>query len=39
MQERLWTVAEVAKYLHLHPQTVREKLRRGEIGGAKVGDN
>jgi excisionase family DNA binding protein len=39
MQERLWTVAEVAAYLRLHPQTVREKLRSGAIAGAKVGDN
>ncbi|MBN1937452.1 MAG: serine hydrolase, partial [Anaerolineae bacterium] len=31
------TVAEVAAYLHLHPLTVRNLIRRGELPARKVG--
>lgn len=33
----IMTVAETAAYLHLHPETLREKARRGEIPAAKIG--
>jgi excisionase family DNA binding protein len=35
--EPLWTVAEVAKYLRLAPETVRMMARRGELPSLKVG--
>ena len=31
------TVAEVAGYLHLHPLTVRNLIRKGELPARKVG--
>ena len=31
------TVAEVAEYLHLHPLTVRNLIRKGELPACKVG--
>lgn len=31
------TVAEVAGYLHLHPLTVRNLIRKGELPACKVG--
>ena len=35
--EQLWTVEEVAKYLRLQPETVREKARKGEFPAYKAG--
>ena len=35
--EALWTVDEVAAYLRWEPTTVRDKARRGELPGVKVG--
>jgi len=33
----LFTVDEVAERLHVHPQTVRVWIRRGQLGSHKVG--
>ena len=33
----LYTVDEVAERLHVHPQTVRVWIRRGELGHVRVG--
>jgi excisionase family DNA binding protein len=33
----LWTVEEVARYLNLQPETIREKSRKGELPAIKVG--
>ena len=33
----LLTVKEVAEELRVHPETVREKLRHGDIKGIKIG--
>ena len=33
----LWTVQEVSQYLRLKPETVRAKVRRGELPGIKIG--
>ena len=35
--ERLLTLREAAEVLRLHPRTVREYLRRGEIEGRLIG--
>jgi excisionase family DNA binding protein len=35
--ERMYTVAEVADRLRLHPQTIREWLREGRIKGIRLG--
>jgi len=35
--ERLLTLGEVAEVLRLHPRTVREYVRRGEIEGRIIG--
>lgn len=35
--EPLWTADEVARFLGLHPQTVYEKSRLGEIPSIKLG--
>ena len=33
----LLTVRDAAKYLKIHPETVRTKLREGTLKGVKVG--
>ena len=33
----MFTVDEIAKRLHVHPQTVRVWIRKGELGHHKVG--
>jgi excisionase family DNA binding protein len=33
----IMTVEQTADYLHLHPETLRAKARRGQIPAAKVG--
>jgi excisionase family DNA binding protein len=33
----LFTVDEIAERLHVHPQTVRAWIRRGQLGTHKVG--
>lgn len=33
----LWTVDEVAKYLVLNPETIRQMARRAQIPGFKMG--
>jgi excisionase family DNA binding protein len=35
--EQLWDVAEAAKFLRIHPKTLRAKARRGVIPGVQVG--
>jgi len=35
--ERLLTLREAAEVLRLHPRTVREYLRRGELEGRVIG--
>jgi len=35
--ERLLTLREAAEVLRLHPRTVREYIRRGEIEGRVIG--
>ena len=35
--EQLWTVEEVAEYLHLQPETVRAKSRKRGFTAYKVG--
>lgn len=35
--ERMYTVAQVAKRLQLHPQTIREWLRAGDLVGVRLG--
>lgn len=35
--ERLLTIREAAEVLRLHPRTVREYLRRGELEGRLLG--
>ncbi len=35
--ERMYTVAQVATRLQIHPQTVREWLRIGKLKGARLG--
>jgi excisionase family DNA binding protein len=35
--ERLLTLQEAAEVLRLHPRTVREYLRRGELEGRLIG--
>ena len=35
--EQLWDVAEAAKFLRIHPKTLRDKARRGVIPGVQVG--
>lgn len=35
--ERLLTIREAAEVLRLHPRTVREYLRRGELEGRVIG--
>jgi len=35
--ERLLTLREAAEVLRLHPRTVREYIRRGEIAGRIIG--
>lgn len=35
--ERLYTVEEVAEYLHVQPSTVRFYLRGGQLGGILMG--
>ncbi len=35
--EPLWTVAEVANYLQLEPETIRSMARRKELPALKVG--
>ncbi|MBN1935867.1 MAG: helix-turn-helix domain-containing protein [Anaerolineae bacterium] len=37
LQTDTMTVAEVAEYLHLHPLTVRNLIRKGELPAYKVG--
>ena len=37
MADRLLTLLEAAEYLRLHPRTLREYLRRGEIKGRLIG--
>lgn len=37
--ENLYTVEETAEKLKIHPETVRDYLRDGKIGGVKVGRN
>ena len=36
-QEHLWTVEDVATYLQVKPETVRELSRQGIIPGFQVG--
>ena len=33
----LWTVKDVAKYLNMQPETIRNLARRGEIPSIKIG--
>jgi excisionase family DNA binding protein len=33
----IWTVKEVADYLRVHPETVRQWLREGELVGMPLG--
>ena len=35
--EQLWDVSEAAKFLRIHPKTLRDKARRGVIPGIQVG--
>lgn len=35
--EQLWDVSEAAKFLRIHPKTLRDKARRGVIPGVQVG--
>jgi excisionase family DNA binding protein len=35
--ERLFTLKEAAEFLRLHPRTVREYVRRGELKGRLIG--
>ena len=35
--DRLYTLAEVAEYLRVHPQSVRRWLRADVLDGARVG--
>jgi excisionase family DNA binding protein len=35
--EPLYTVDETARYLKLHPQTVRKMIRRGDLKSTAVG--
>jgi len=35
--ERLLTLREAAEVLRLHPRTVREYVRHGELGGRVIG--
>lgn len=37
MSNRILTVVEAAAALQLHPDTVRERLRKGELPGRRVG--
>jgi excisionase family DNA binding protein len=37
MTEKLLTVETVAERLHVHPETVRRWLRKGEIEGIRLG--
>ena len=37
LRDRLRTPEEVAEYVHLNAQTVRAKLRSGEIRGVRLG--
>jgi len=38
MMNRTYTAKEIAKYLRVHPYTVRRLARAGKIPGFKVGD-
>lgn len=35
-EERIWTVAEVAKWLGVHPKTVRKMIRDGQLDAFTV---
>jgi excisionase family DNA binding protein len=35
--ERLLTLLEAAAFLRLHPRTVRDYIRRGELSGRLIG--
>lgn len=37
LENPLWTVKDVARYLRLEPETVRAMARREELPGFKVG--
>ncbi|MBI4769223.1 MAG: helix-turn-helix domain-containing protein [Chloroflexi bacterium] len=37
LDEPLWTVRDVAKFLQLKPETVRAMVRRGELKALRVG--
>jgi excisionase family DNA binding protein len=37
MEEKLYSVDEVAEILHLHPRTVRRYIREGVLVGQKIG--
>lgn len=37
MTDQVFTVAEAAKYLKVHEQTIYKLLRTGKLKGAKVG--
>lgn len=37
MELQFYTVKYVAQYLELTEETIREKLRKGEIDGIKIG--
>lgn len=37
-ESELWTVAEVAEYLRLNPETVRRWIREGRLEAVKLGN-
>lgn len=37
MEQLFYTVKEIAKILSLTEETIREKLRKGELKGIKIG--
>lgn len=37
VQQTVFTLAEAAKYLRVHPQTIYKMVRTGELPAAKIG--